>query len=246
MKKMILTALLIVLSAVSASAQVSVPNTFVTGTRILASEVNANFAALASDSLNRTGGTITGNITVSGGVTIDGVDVGTLATTGTPTFSKLTLSSTAADSLDIGGGLNAGTGNVSLITTTGKLAGFTSTYVNDRKFVDYYETKTAPTIGANTVAFDLSLGTWFVVNLTSQINTVNITNVAASGSVHSFVVVFVNDGTVRTVTWPASVKWPGGTAPTFTGTNNALDVLAFSTYDGGTTWIGTIANQDVR
>src|SRR5271157_3948694 len=34
-----------------------------------------------------------------------------------------------------------------------------------------------------------------------------------------------------TATWPASVKWPGGTAPTLTLTSGNLDILTFY-YDG--------------
>jgi hypothetical protein len=32
------------------------------------------------------------------------------------------------------------------------------------------------------------------------------------------------------------VKWPGGTAPTLT--SSGVDMLTFTTYDGGTTWFG--------
>lgn len=245
MKTIVMWMGMLLLLALPASAQVSVPNTFVTGTRILASEVNANFSALANDSLNRTGGTITGNITVNGGVTIDGVDIGTLSTVGTPTFSKLTLSSTAADALDVAGGINVGTGNVALITTSGKLAGFSSTYVNDRKFVDLYETVTTASISASAVTYDLSMGTHFQTTLNSNA-TVTISNAVATGTAHSFVITFTNDGTVRTITWPASVKWSAATAPTMTGTNGAKDVLTFTTYDGGTTWMGFVAGQDIR
>lgn len=42
----------------------------------------------------------------------------------------------------------------------------------------------------------------------------------------------------RTVTWPASVKWPYGAAPTLTGTANSVDAFVFMTPDGGTTWYG--------
>ena len=42
----------------------------------------------------------------------------------------------------------------------------------------------------------------------------------------------VQDGTgSRTVTWPADVKWPGGTAPTLTTTASAVDIVTFY-YDG--------------
>jgi hypothetical protein len=42
----------------------------------------------------------------------------------------------------------------------------------------------------------------------------------------------------RTITWPGSVRWPGGTAPTLTTTASKTDYIAFiyngasSTYDG--------------
>jgi hypothetical protein len=35
----------------------------------------------------------------------------------------------------------------------------------------------------------------------------------------------------RAVTWPASVKWPSGTAPTLSTAANAIDIVTFY-YDG--------------
>lgn len=51
----------------------------------------------------------------------------------------------------------------------------------------------------------------------------------------SFTVVLVQDGTgSRTVTWPASVKWPGGTAPTLTTAASKRDVFSFLCPDDAT------------
>lgn len=62
---------------------------------------------------------------------------------------------------------------------------------------------------------------------------------ADTGGAWSFVLILVQDATGgRTVTWPASVLWDGGTAPTLTTTAAAVDVLTFMTVDGGTTWYG--------
>jgi len=48
----------------------------------------------------------------------------------------------------------------------------------------------------------------------------------------------VQDGTgSRTVTWPASVKWPGGTAPTLSTAGGAVDVIRF--FHDGTNYYGT-------
>ena len=59
---------------------------------------------------------------------------------------------------------------------------------------------------------------------------------------YSFTLVLANDGTGgRSITWPASVKWPNGTVPTRTTTANKTDVYTFFTYDGGTTWWGNLS-----
>ena len=45
-----------------------------------------------------------------------------------------------------------------------------------------------------------------------------------------------------TVTWPAAVKWPAGTAPTLTATASRVDVFAFSS--DGTSWFGRFVGND--
>lgn len=40
----------------------------------------------------------------------------------------------------------------------------------------------------------------------------------------------------RTITWPSSVKWPAGTAPTLSTGANAIDIIAF--YFDGTNYYG--------
>lgn len=53
----------------------------------------------------------------------------------------------------------------------------------------------------------------------------------------SLVLKLVQDGTgSRTVTWPATVHWSGGTAPTLTTTINKVDIITF--YWDGTTYFG--------
>ena len=54
---------------------ISIPNIFLDNTLILSDEVNENFAELGQRALNSAGDTITGNIEVDGGITIDGVDI---------------------------------------------------------------------------------------------------------------------------------------------------------------------------
>lgn len=175
MKKLIL-ALMLVLVARSASAQITVTNTFSTGQVITAAAMNTNFQTdLGNNALDRTGGTITGNIVVDSNITIDGVDVSDYLATnvyaqdsgaaGDPSFSwvgdtdngmflggtnivdfstggtarvriaadgTVAINSTAADALDIAGGLDIGSGNVALVGTDGRLNGpLSSTIIDD-------------------------------------------------------------------------------------------------------------------
>lgn len=44
-----------------------------------------------------------------------------------------------------------------------------------------------------------------------------------------------------TITWPASVQWPNGVAPTF---SNGIHVITFVTFDGGTTVQGIIGGRN--
>lgn len=42
----------------------------------------------------------------------------------------------------------------------------------------------------------------------------------------------------NTITWPASVDWGSGTAPTQTTTGSNVAIFEFFTVDGGTVWFG--------
>jgi hypothetical protein len=65
---------------------------------------------------------------------------------------------------------------------------------------------------------------------------------AAAGK--SFTLVLAQDATGgRTVTWPGTVKWAGGTAPTLTAAAGKVDVFTFVCADG-TNWLGFTAGQN--
>lgn len=70
-------------------------------------------------------------------------------------------------------------------------------------------------------------------------------NPAASGKVSSFTLKVTQDSSARTITWPAAVKWAGGTAPTLSTGSGDIDVFVFITYDGGTNYYGFVAGQDM-
>lgn len=107
------------------------------------------------------------------------------------------------------------------------------------------EVRTAPTISAGSLTIDLNTASVFDVALNANITTLTLSNVQASGYTSSFVLIFTADGTARSVTWPASFKWPSGTAPTITSTNTKKDVFVFFTVDGGTSWQAFISGQNL-
>lgn len=106
------------------------------------------------------------------------------------------------------------------------------------------ETRTAPTISGGTLTLDCSAGNVFNVALNANITTLSFTNVPASGTAFALTLLLTADGTARTVTWGASVKWPGGTAPTLTSTNGKTDTFVLFTHDGGTNWLAFTGGQN--
>jgi|TARA_R110000868_G_scaffold194692_1_gene440324 hypothetical protein len=105
--------------------------------------------------------------------------------------------------------------------------------------------RTAPAISAGTLAIDLNSATVFDVSLNANITTFTITNIQLTGRTSSFVLIFTADGTARSVTWPASFKWPNGVAPTITAASTKKDIYTFFTLDGGTTWQALITGQNL-
>lgn len=127
MRKIIVSIMLLLVLMAPVEAQISIPHVFTTTVPV--SQLNTDFSTLGDGALKRDGGIIVGNIAVNSGITIDGVDLSAvLGGTGTPTFSTLTLSSTSASALDVAGGVNAGSGNVGIIDTSGRIPAISSTY----------------------------------------------------------------------------------------------------------------------
>ena len=52
-------------------------------------------------------------------------------------------------------------------------------------------------------------------------------------------------GSGYTVTWPATVKWPGGSAPALTATADKSDVFVLTTEDAGASFVGLVAGKDI-
>ncbi len=103
-------------------------------------------------------------------------------------------------------------------------------------------TEDAVTLTGTTTTIDLATATNFVHTLTGA-TTYTFSNPATTGNATAFTLKIIQDSTARAITWPASVDWAGGTAPTLTATSGGVDVFVFYTIDGGTTYYGFTAGQ---
>ena len=96
------------------------------------------------------------------------------------------------------------------------------------------------------VTLNIRDGSVYTITLAHNIGTFTWSNPAGSGYSSSFTLKVTQDGTgSRTISWPASVDWAGGTAPTLSTGANDVDVFVFFTVDGGTTYYGFTAGQDM-
>lgn len=109
----------------------------------------------------------------------------------------------------------------------------------DSRFARLQGGSLSPASSVSASEVDLSNGRCFSKTVTGA-TTWTFTNWASSG-LDGFVLYLSNGGT-GTQTWPASVRWPGGRAPSFT--TSGTDILVFITKDGGTTVDAKMTNKD--
>ena len=141
------------------------------------------------------------------------IGTGTYTATGTTLTRTLTQSSTG-----------------SLLVLTGSAVVYVSATDAD------FREETVGTITSSTL--DLASG-----NVFSDAPSANVTyvfsNPPATGTAYGFTLKVTPSATV-TVTWPASVDWPSGTAPTAPA-SGATSVFVFYTQDGGSIYYGFLA-----
>ncbi len=128
---------------------------------------------------------------------------------------------------------------------SGTIVGDTDTQtLSGKTITSLKETKSAPTISGAALTLDLSTSSVFAVALNASVTTLTISNPPSNGTFISFVLELTANGTSYTITWPASIKWPGGSAPSLTSTNAKRDAFTFYTYDGGTTYLAQVLGQN--
>lgn len=134
----------------------------------------------------------------------------------------------------------SGTGSV-LLDTNPTLTTPTS---NQPYLIALREKESSLTIAANAITIDCNAATVFYIVLNSNITTITFSNVPVAGRAFSIVLSIEADGTPRTISWPASVKWPNNSAPTLTSTAGKTDTFVLYTYDAGTKWYAFVSGQN--
>lgn len=86
---------------------------------------------------------------------------------------------------------------------------------------------------------DFDAGSAFDVTL-NQAATFTFSN-AVAGKAYTLRLALRQNATGgHAVTFPTGIHWAGGTVPTLTTTAGAVDLLEFTTFDGGVTWFGIV------
>lgn len=147
------------------------------------------------------------------------------ALTGTAVHGLGTMSTQTASAVAITGGT---INNATIGATTPALATFRGVR----------EVHTGVAFGGATTNLDLSGSASFAITATGTgAAALTVTNPPPTSFLYTFALILTNGG-LRTWTWPTGTKWAGGAAPTLTAAG--LDILTFTTYDGGTSWIGSL------
>lgn len=167
----------------------------------------------------------------------------------TPAFTLDVHGTLAASSLSLDGGSGkyvvydqGGTGEIKYTTASPVTTAGNNTYTGDQVYNGRVAVKYATAaISSNVLTIDLSASGASVFNVTNNANitTFTISNPIASEST-TFTLFITANGSGFTQAWGASVKWAGGAAPTLSTTNGSVNVITFTTNDGGTTWFGTV------
>ena len=130
------------------------------------------------------------------------------------------------------------------VTTDGSsVTNFADKVVQRPEIKDYSETKTALSAAA-TVDIDLTNGNVFTIT-PDQNTTFTFSNPSPTGKACAFTLVWTQDSSDRTIAWPASVDWAGGSAPDVTSGSGKIDIYMFFTMDAGTIWYGFQPGADM-
>ncbi len=131
-------------------------------------------------------------------------------------------------------------------TLGGELVG-AGNVVSDVELKDISETVVTDATFFGDENVDYTEGAYRKLTLTGNVTSIDILNWPATGKVGSLTLRLKQDATgSRTITWPASVDWAGGAAPTLSTAANAVDFVTLWTDDAGITVYGAEVGLDFK
>ena len=153
------------------------------------------------------------------------------------------------DTLEIGGGAAHGTAagismDVNGDMTLGGGMVCSDEVISRPEIRDYSESYTESS-GSGTVTLDMTTGNVFEHTANGGNVTFAFSNPPADNKAGSITLKWIQDSSNRTITWPGSVDWAGGSAPSVTSGSGKVDMYTFLTVDAGTTWYGFQAGADL-
>ena len=174
--------------------------------------------------------TITGNVSIAGTLTYEDV-------TNVDSVGVITARSgvrVTGGTVVVGSGVTVSSGGINVVGV------ITATNLSKTTLFDYADKLNVLGNTGTAATVNLANGNFVTATLTGDCQFTFTTGIGTGAQ--AFTLFLTNDATPnRTITWPVTVKWPGGSAPVRTGTANRTDVYSFFTYDNGSNWYGTLS-----
>jgi hypothetical protein len=185
-------------------------------------------------------GTAPSTIDIDAG-TVDGVTLGTNSAVTEAQIDNININGNSITSTDTDGNITLDPDGTGTIELSGPVL-VSDNLVTRATLKDYAIEGSAVGNTGATRTLDLSVANFFSATL-DQACTFTFSNPPASGDFGTFVLELTNGGAFA-ITYPASVDFVGGVAPTLTA--SGVDQLVFTTRDGGTTYFGFVAGLDIK
>jgi len=155
-----------------------------------------------------------------------------------------------------GGTINLASYNSSGVSKNGILIGGATPYVQlffngilaavtelGGMFANHFSEKQLATTQASAYDLNFTNGSVFEITMTGDV-ALTFSNIPITTRTITATLILKHSGAGRTPTFPASVKWDGGTVPTWGTTAGNEDVVTMFTYDSGTTWRANLVGQN--
>ena len=194
----------------------TVPFTFTAGTDILSAQVNSNFAQVLN-ALDKRGDTLTGNLTVSSSITIDGVDISAAIGAGGTLLAVNGAAVTALNASNLASGTAA-------VARLGSGSPSSANFLRgDGAWTAISDTVPYVTSGSGTIAVTASNGVTQFINCTGT-STVNLFAASGKSGYTVHVKLTGSSGTV-TIDGNSSETIDGATTQAFTQRYQTLSMV---------------------